>query len=329
MLTKTILTGVLAGGMAAAVGWGAQETGVEPVRVDGVAAYVNAHVITYSDVLGASRELPRLVAQRQDSETVNKMFGNVLDGLVERKLILDAYADQKLIRIPDEMIEERVQSVVRDMFKNDRMAFLAALAAEGQHESAWREQIREQIVVGAMRNLHVDSQVRISPLDVRERYEQTVDKRATPPAVKFRMIVIGIGDDEAAKVSQKAKLEAARAALAADGDFAKVARRYSEDALADSGGLRDWTAPDMLRTGLRELVMQAEIGTVKGPVEIGAHYALVQVEGRREAQRYSFEDAYAEIERELRMEMEQRLYTAWIAQLRKNAFVRVLDEKPF
>jgi len=301
----------------------------EAVRVDGVAAYVNAHVITYSDVLGASRALQQRVAQRQGGEDVNVLYRQTLEELINRKLMLDAYADQKLIRIPDEMIEERVQSVIREMFQNDRMAFIGALAAEGQSEAAWREQIREQIVVGAMRNLRVDSQVRVSPLNVRERYDRTTGQQEIPSAVTFGMIVIGIGQDQTARAAQREKLAAAQSALADGVDFAEVARRYSEDSLAAGGGVRDWVEPDMLRTELRDLVMQGEIGVVKGPVEIGPHYALVKVQGRREAGRRSFDDAYADIERELRKEMEQRLYADWVAQLRRDAFVRVLDEKPF
>jgi parvulin-like peptidyl-prolyl isomerase len=322
-----MITGLLAASLAGqSVGQGGAKD--EAVRVDGVAAYVNAHVITFSDVLGASRALQQRIAQRQGGEDVNALYQKALEDLINRKLILDAYSDQKQIRIPDEMIEERVQNVIREMFQNDRMAFLGALAAEGQTETAWREQIREQIVVGAMRNFRVDSQVRVSPLIVRERYDQTLSQQETPPAVTFRMIVIGIGQDETARAAQKEKLAAVLAALGEGMEFDEVARRYSEDALAAGGGLRDGVEPDMLRAELRDLIMQADIGVVKGPVEIGPHYALVKVVERREAARRSFEDAYATIEREVRMELEQRLYDEWIAQLRRDSFVRVLNEKP-
>ncbi len=327
-MKTTMVTGLLAGCLAAQAAW-AVDAKDERVRVDGVAAYVNAHVITYSDVLGASRTLQQMVAQRQGGEEANALFQKTLGELINRKMMLDAYVDQKLIKIPDEMVEERVQNVIREMFQNDRIAFLGALAEEGHSETAWREQIREQIVVGAMRNLRVDSQVRISPLAVRERYDQTVGQQQIPPAVMFGMIVIGIGQDEAARAVQKTKLADAQAALAAGQDFAEVAKRYSEDSLAASGGMRDWVDPDMLRAELRDLVMQAEIGVVKGPVEIGPHYALVKVGGHRAAASRTFDDAYADIERELRMELEKRLYDEWIAQLRRDAFVRVLDEKPF
>ncbi len=328
-MKTTMVTGLLAGCLAAQAVWAVDAAKDDRVRVDGVAAYVNAHVITYSDVLGASRALQQMVTQRQGGEDVNALYQKTLGELINRKMMLDAYADQKLIKIPDAMVEERVEKVIREMFKNDRMGFLGALVEDGNTEVAWRQQIREQIVVGAMRNLRVDSQVRVSPLAVRERYDKAPEKQETPPAVMFGMIVIGIGQDDAGRVAQKAKLADVQAALAAGQDFAEVAKRYSEDTLAASGGMRDWVEPDMLRAELRDLVMQAEIGVVKGPVEIGPHYALVKVGGRREAARLSFEDAYADIERELRMELEKRLYDEWIVQLRRDAFVRVLEEKPF
>lgn len=305
------------------------ENAEESVRVDGVAAYVNAHVITYSDVLGASSDLQRLIAQRRGGDAVNARFREALEKIINRKMILDAYADQQMIQIPDEIVDERVQNVIRDMFKNDRMAFLNALAADGQTEAAWREQIREQIVVSAMRNVNVSSQVNVSPVAVRERYNQTQDQQETPPAVRFSMIVIAVGSDKAERRAQKQKLEQVQQALAAGDDFATVARKYSEGSLAEAGGARDWVEPDMLRRELRDLVMKSEIGALKGPVEIGPHYALVIVDDRREGGRRSFADAYGDIERELRMEEEKRLYDEWISRLRRDAFIRVLNENPF
>lgn len=150
------------------------------IQVDGVAAYANAHVITYSDVLSASRELQQMVSVRRTGEEPNALYLRVLNDLINRKLVVDAYEDQKEIKIPDEMVDERAGSVLQEMFKGNRMAFLKALGEDGLSEALWRDQIREQMVVSAMRNLRVDSQVRISPLAVRERYEQDPDQFAQP-----------------------------------------------------------------------------------------------------------------------------------------------------
>jgi len=299
------------------------------VKVDGVAAYANAHVITYSDVLGASRELQQMVSLRRTGDEANTLYRRILDDLINRKLMLDAYEDQKEIKIPDAMFDERAESVIREMFKGDRTAFLKALGEDGLTETIWRAQIREQMVVSAMRNLRVDSRVQVSPLAVRERYEKDPSLFTEPAKVKFSMMVIAKGDSDATKATQKEKLDAALAALAEGTDFADVAKRYSEDAMAEKGGERDWIEPDMLRQELHDLVEKSAPGEVSEVLEIGPHYSLVKVQDRRAASRVSFEDAYARIERELRQEMSQRITEEWTTRLRRDSFVQVLNESPF
>lgn len=299
------------------------------IQVDGVAAYANAHVITYSDALSASRELQQMVSQHRTGEDVNTLYRRVLDDLINRKLILDEYENQKEIKIPDGAIDDRVGSVIREMFKDDRTAFLKALAEEGQSEDAWRAQIREQMVVSAMRNLRVDNQVRVSPLAVRERYDRDPSLFAEPAKVKFSMIVISKGESDEARETQKNKLDEALAALTAGSDFADVARRFSEDAMAKNGGARDWVEPDMLRQELQDVVMSAVPGTVSEIIKIGPNYSLIKVEERRVATRVPFGDAYANVEREMSQELSQKIYDDWIARLRHDSFVKILNEKPF
>ncbi len=299
------------------------------VQIDGVAAYANAHIITFSDVLSASRELQQMAARRRSGEDINRLYREVLDELINRKLILDTYEDQREIKIPDGMVDERVAVMIREMFKGDRTEFLMTLAEEGQSESAWREQIREQMVVSAMRTLRVENQIRISPLAVFERYEHDPLLFAEPARVRFSMIVIAKGTDESTQAAQREKLATVLSELSEEGDFGVVARRYSEDVMAAEGGLRDWMEVDLLREELRDLVMTTALDTVSEVIVIGPHYSLVKVHGRREVQRVPFEDAYARIERTLRQEMFERIYDEWIVRLRRDSFVRIVNENPF
>ena len=312
-MQRCLMAGVV---LLAAASWSA-------VQVDGVAAYANAHTITFSDVLGSSRELQQMLTQRRSGAEVNELYRRILDETINRKLILDAYEDQKLIRIPDGAIEERVENVIREMFDDDRIAFMQALATEGQSEQVWRAQIREQMIVQAMRNLQVDSQVSVSPVSVRERFESSAGRFSRPARVRFSMIVIEKGE------GKREKLDEALEALAGGMGFAEAARRYSEDVRAADGGSRDWIAADMLREELRAVLMTLQPGAVGDVLEIGPNYSLVRVDEIEAAAQGSFDEAYADVERELRMEKSQRRYAEWVARLRRDAFVRVLNENPF
>lgn len=300
------------------------------VLIDGVVATVNNHVITHSDVLGSSRELQQLLASRRaDRDALNKAYSQTLDDLINRKLIIDEYEDQRKIQIPPSMIDDRAESVVRDMFRDDRAAFLAALREDGQSERAWRNQIREQMIVSAMRNLRVDSQVSISPVAVASAFEKDPDAFATPPRVTFSMIVLARGETDEARAQQFEKLETVLDALKAGDTFADVARRYSEEAMATEGGFRDWIDVGQLRPELQDVLTGLDHGGVSEPTDLGGSRLIVKLHDRQTEDRVPFVDAYPVIERTLRQKKSQQLFEEWVERLRRDAFVNIIERHPF
>ncbi len=298
------------------------------IRIDGVAGYVNAHVITVSDVVKSSRELQVQLA-KGEGEGLNEIYLEAFENVIEQKLILDDYDGQKEIRIPDSVVSERVDSVIQDMFDGNRLDLLEALGRDGMSEQSWREQIREQIVVSAMRNLRVDSKVTVSPLAVRDAYDRDADRYTSQPKVKLRMIVIGKGESPNDMAIQREKLEEAVAALKDGIEFSEVAKKYSEDSRAKDGGDRGWMARDMLREDLAALAFSVGVGEVSEPVDIGMQTCLLKVEDRLDAEMISFDEAQPKIERELRVAEAKQLYEAWISRLRRDAFVKIVDTSPF
>jgi peptidyl-prolyl cis-trans isomerase SurA len=295
------------------------------LRIDGVAAYANAHVITVSDVLKTSRALQEQLAKGRGGPELDAAYKAAMDEVIGRKLILDDYENQKEIEIPDSAIDERANAIVRDMFGGDRAAFLEALAEDGLSEKAWREQIREQTIVGAMRNLRVDSKVSVSPLAVREAYDTNRVAYATQPKVSIRMIIIAKGDTDEAQVTQKAKMDAVVKALDEGGEFAELAIANSEDSRAADGGERGWLERDMLREDIAEVAFSIGIGKTSEALDIGKQFCILKVEDRVDAETIPFEEAQPRIERQLRIGLSQTLYETWINRLRQNGYVKTVD----
>jgi len=301
-----------------------------PSRIDGVAAYVNAHVVTVSDVLKSSRSLQAQLSKGgADNATLNKGYLEALDDVVARKLIVDDYGEQKEIKIPDSIIEERVEGVIRDMFYGVRSDLLAALARDGMSEDAWRNQLREQMVVSSMRNLRVDSKVDVSPLAVRKHYDENRDSYARQPKVNLSMIVIAKGGDAAQQAVQQAKVDEVLDSLKGGGDFAELAKKFSEDSRAADGGKRGWMERDMLREDLAKVAFTVGVGQVSEAVDIGRQFCILKVDDRVDAVVIPFSEAQPAIERELRRVETRERFKAWVARLREDAYVKIVDESPF
>jgi parvulin-like peptidyl-prolyl isomerase len=295
-----------------------------PVQeVDGVAAYVNEHIITISDVIRTSRTLMEQTSQ-EGIINQNDVYNEALEDVIGRKLILDDYENQKEIQIPESIFDERADAIIRDMFDGNRLDFIEALASDELSENVWRAQMREKTIVGAMRNLRVDSKVTVSPLAAREIYDVNRDRYTTQPSIKLRMIVIAKGATEAEKPLKQKKLDEVLKALKEGGDFSELAKSYSEDSYAADGGNRDWMKADMLRKDLADAAFATKVGEISAVVDIGKQVFIIKVEDRVESKVVSFEDAKPLVEQQLRMEQSVELHDAWVDRLRKNAYIKIV-----
>lgn len=302
----------------------------ESVQIDGVAAYVNTHVITISDVLKASRELQERFSKKALDTEANALYQDALNEVISRKLIVDDYENQKEIQIPEVIVDERVDEIVQDMFKGNRADLLEALSRDGLTEDAWRLQIREQIIISAMRNLRIDSKVAVSPVAVRDMYAQNLNDYTTSPKVKLRMIVIAKGEGAAAQAAQQKKLDAVLKGMRETADaFGALAQQYSEDSHADEGGVRGWMERDMLRSDLAEVAFSVPVGECSDPVDIGKQHCILKIDDRVEAETMPFKEAQPRIKARLRMEQSRERFESWISRLRENAYVNIVEKAPF
>ncbi len=303
----------------------------ESVHIDGVAAYVNEHVLTIGDVLAGSRELQEQMARSQgaDFPKLNKLYIKALDNVIADKLILDQYSDQKDFTLPEAAVDEKIESIIHNLFNDDRGLLLKELGRDGLTMTTWRNKIRNNIITRIMRNHHVDSKISVSPTDVRARYVEEKDKYSSPARLKISMIVLMMGDGETAEKDLAANIAEVQKYIADGNDFAEVAKKHSKGSRANDGGSRGWMNADMLRKELAEIALKIEIGSVSEPVQIGDSAYLLKVEDREDARILPFEEAQKDIERQLHTEAGKRLYDMWISHLKTNAYIKIIANKPF
>lgn len=316
----------LAAVVAAGMGWA---VAAEPrsVQLDGVAAYVDDEVITLGDVRETMDPLVAKLRQAYSGAELDaqlrKAYDQSLNDLIERRLILKAYA--KLGQtLPDRVVERRVNEMITERFNNDRAALLDALHREQISYEEWRNQVRDHIIIASMRKMILDQKVVISPAAIREVYETRSDRYRIPGQIRLSLIRIGVGEAEADRPARRALAESIARQAATNADFAALARQVSEDGQAAQGGDWGWMTPEELRPELAEAVRALPAGSVSPLLTIDRDYYLVKVGERREAAQVPFSEAQVEIERELRRQESMRQYEAWIARQKREFNVRVV-----
>ncbi|MEM6884414.1 MAG: peptidylprolyl isomerase [Verrucomicrobiota bacterium] len=304
--------------------------------IDGVAAVVNDKVITFSEVRKQVDPIEREYRDLFDGielvEKVKEARLNSLKSLVERELIIQEF-NEKGFFIPDNIIDDRIANIVKDQYEGDRPALIRTLQANGISISQFKEQIREQIVVQAMRSRNVSSAVIVSPFQIEQYYQDNVRQFVQPDQIKLRMIFLRKGlfkedrtlaDGTVEEVDpQQLIMEEILRKVRTGSDFASLARGYSESPQRANGGDMGWVSESTLRPELAAVAFTLQPGQNSDIVVTSDGYYLLLAEDVRRSTVLALSDVRDSIESTLLQQERERLQQEWLDSLRAKAFIKM------
>ncbi len=315
--------------LAAAVGFSL------PLRaelVDGVKAVVSSSIVTIAEVddfvIPAAQALRRDYAgdQAMFQQKLGDALNDGLEQLIERQLILRDF-DVEQYRLPDTVVDELVQDRIRDRF-GDRITLMKTLQAQGQTFEKFRQEVRDQYIVSALRAKNISpDKIIISPYKVETYYLAHQDDFKVEDEIKLRMIVLNqtsaddtntlsLANDILAKIKEGAT-------------FSEMATIHSQGSQRNQGGDWGWIERSKLRKELADAALPLKPGQVSDVIETpgsgetpGAYYIML-VEDRHPAHVKPLKEVRDEIEVTLRTQLQKQLEQQWIAQLKKKTFIRL------
>lgn len=302
--------------------------------IDGVAAIVNNDVVTISQVreLVASRErsMRELYRGEELRSKIEEIRLAALKDLIDRQLILQEFKklQEKGANIPDYVVDDRVQTIIREEFGNDRSAFVRTLQAQGYTLTKFKEIEKDKIIVQALRQSKVNNDFVISPTQVQAYYNKNKASYATPEQVKLRMIVIREGDnsDVVGSGDKKQVAKEIRDKIASGAEFDRMAQMYSEDTnTQEVGGDWGWIERGTLNEQLTAVAFSLRPGEVSPVVEMGGTYYIMMVEAKKNATVKPIADVRDEIERNLIQQERQKMQERWLDSLRQKAYIKILS----
>ena len=274
------------------------------VEVDGIAARVGSSVILKSAVLGEMRR----------AGVGEEKYAEVRGEMIERELILKAAARAKL-QMQDWVVENRVREIVTRMFGGDANRFKAALARDRVTFPEWRQRVKDDMVVSAMRWQTVDKTVSANPADMRREYESHPERYMTGNRVTVSAILIGPGDaDKKPEIEEALKTE----------PFAEVAKKYSSDARAKDGGQwKDIKPEDEFRPEVCAEIAKMKKGETSKWIELDGWNFIVRKDDEKAGSKMTFEEAYDAVAFNVRKAEADRRYREWIDRLKAETYIKV------
>jgi parvulin-like peptidyl-prolyl isomerase len=292
--------------------------------LDGIAAVVNDDVITFSQV----RELvgPAETQARRELKgealpaKVKEIRLKAINDLIDRQLILQEFYKNKFT-IPDHYIEDRLQTIVREEFGNDRSAFARTLQAQGYTVEKFRDLEKEKMIVQAMRSQNVKGDVIIPEPKIQEFYDQHRQEFSEDEQIKLRMIAIRKAED--GSDSRRGLINEIRTKIVEGAEFPDLARLYSDDSTQDQGGDWGWINRRTLNEDLSKVAFSLKPGQVSQVVELGNSYYLLLVEAKKNAAVKTLAQLHDDIQSKLVQEERRSRETEWLARLRKKAYIKM------
>lgn len=304
--------------------------------MDGIAAVVNGDVITISQLreLTGAREMAMRDALRGEElvSEVKRMREAALRDLIDRQLVIQEFKKREF-SIPAYLIDDRVQSIIRQEFGGDRSAFVRTLQAQGYTLTRFKEVEKEKIIVQAMRQANVKEDFITTPRQIQAFYDRNKHAYSSPEEIKLRMIVLREGglppqdvpEDIPSTADKLTLAREIRQKLVEGADFERMAAMYSEDpSTADIGGDWGWIQRETLNQKLTSVAFALGAGQISPVVQMGDSYYILYVEDRKPARTRPLSEVKDEIERNLIQEERQKAAERWLETLRKAAFIKIL-----
>src|SRR5918992_617895 len=215
--------------------------------VDRIVAVVNKDVITASELAeafaAAQRQLRRQGTPLPERALLERQM---LERLILEKAQLQMARDTG-IRVDELQLDRAVQRIAQN--NNMSLAdFRRALERDGVSFQAWREDLREQILLSRLREREVDERIQVSDTEIDLFLAELKGKPDTRVEYQVSHILVRVPEQATPEriEAARARAQKALAEARAGGDFASLAASYSDAPDALQGGTIGWRSHDRL-----------------------------------------------------------------------------------
>jgi peptidyl-prolyl cis-trans isomerase SurA len=257
------------------------------ILLDRVAAVVNDGIVLQSDL---DQQL-QVISERIQQQGQQPPPRNVLRQQVLERLVLQELQMQRAERLGIQVTDEILNSALTDVAQRNNLKFSdlpEALEQQGVDYRAYRDEMRKEMTVTALRQRDVYARIYLSPREV----DQCATKRKGSPAEtqEYNLAHILVAIPASATTEQIAERSARAQGVyerATGGeDFAQLAIAYSDAGTALEGGVLGWRKAEQLPSFVAETVPAMQAGQVTEPIRTpsGLHlFKLLEVRGAEPA----------------------------------------------
>jgi peptidyl-prolyl cis-trans isomerase SurA len=291
--------------------------------VEQIIARVNDQIITSSDYDRAESEMEDEARQHGDSmQETAEARKDLLRSLIDQQLWL---SKGKELGITGETDLVKRLDEIRKQYNLDSMEDLEKAAREqGVSFEDFKQNIRNQIITQEVMRQEVGEHIQFTPGEAQQYYDQHKQDFSQPESERLSEILITASADDAAKQAEaKTKADDIEARLHAGGDFAQLARSFSQGPTASEGGDLGQYKPGQLPKALEDKTFPLSTGQFTDPILTRQGYVILKVTQHTAGGPAAFHDVQDQVEEALYMSRMEPAIRAYLTKMREDAFIDI------
>jgi peptidyl-prolyl cis-trans isomerase SurA len=248
------------------------------VLLDRIVALVDDGVVLKSEL---DTQVQTITLQLRE-QGVRMPPPEVLRQQILESLIVQQVQLQRAERIGIRVNDEQLNSALARVAERNEIAFSqlpAVLAADGISYAAFREQMRREMTIDALRQRDVLGRIEVSEREIQRWLEQHDATRVSQVDYDISQILVTLPEDPGPEQLEAARARAAaiHARLQAGDEFAELAVAESSGQQALTGGRLGWRRGAQLPEQFADAIRSLDIGEFSEPIRSSSGFHIFRV----------------------------------------------------
>jgi peptidyl-prolyl cis-trans isomerase SurA len=304
------------------------------VTIEEIVARVNDQIISRSDYERAMKDFDAEARQRGASmQEISEAHKDLLRNLIDQQLWLskgkelNITGETELIKKLDEIRKQYNLETLEDLEK--------AAREQGVSFEDFKANIRNGIVTQLVMQQELGHRMQITPGEVQRFFEAHKQQYSRPESVHLQEILISSGAeapaiggqaaavDPAKLAAAKAKADDIEARLQAGGDFAQLARSFSDGPTASQGGELGEFRRGALAKVLEDKTFALDSGKFTEPIHTKQGYVILKVVEHVKGGVPALKDVEQQVEEDYYMSRMEPAMREYLTQMREEAYIDI------
>jgi parvulin-like peptidyl-prolyl isomerase len=252
----------------AACGGGGSDSAEVP---DGAIAVVGDKTVTKEEFDALIEQQKKSAeSQKQDFPEVGTpeyeaLKATVVKGLVEQKE-WELEGEAMGIKVTDEEIETELDKLKQQFFNGDQQKYEAELAKQSLTDAQVRDELRTRVLTNKIYEA-VTKNVTVTDTDIKAYYDKNPSQYQQPASREVRHIL----------VKSKAKAQEHHDQIQSGADFAKLAKKYTQDEASKADGGKFTAFKGRTVEPFDKFVFSAKTGELSDPIKTEFGWHIIEV----------------------------------------------------